>query len=86
MMSEEHYHFTIDVIMDTSNVDAMVKAEWDAEDFGEQWPVWVAAHSFTGCWHDNYAVKMELEQVSMTGDKRNSMTAMEEPKDIFERE
>lgn len=75
-MSEEHYHFTIDVVMDTSNVEAMIKSEWDAEDFGEEWPCWVAAHGFTQCWKDNYAVKMTLEQVSMTGDKRNSVTAM----------
>lgn len=71
MMSKEYYHFTIDVEMDQSNVDQMVKAEWDAEDFGEEWPCWVAAHAFAGCWKDNYAVNMTVQQVSMTGDRRN---------------
>jgi hypothetical protein len=84
-MSKEHYHFTIDVIMDSSNVDAMVKAEWDAEDWGEEWPVWVAAHGFTQCWKDNYAVKMEVEQVSMTGDQRNTLTSLGSiPEDMLE--
>lgn len=79
----ERYHFTIHVTMDRSNADLMMKQEWDAEDWGEEWPAWVAGHAFTQCWDKNYAVKMQLEQVDMTGDKRNTVTS-EETSEAFE--